>query len=64
MSETNPFNPSKPSKIWLACMVLIAIISLVCTHYADKKYYEKHPINPVVPTEIVDSVHNAARAAR
>ena len=59
MSETNSFKLSKASKIWILVIVLVAVIGLVFTFCADKKYYKENPVVPQVPTEIVDSVHNA-----
>lgn len=59
MDESNRFKLSKGSKIWIISMLIIAAIGLVCTYCADKKYEKDHPIVPQVPTEIVDSVHNA-----
>lgn len=59
MDESNRFKLSKGSKIWLISMLIIIVIGLICTYCADKRYEKDHPIVPQVPTEIVDSVHNA-----
>ena len=57
--DDNSFKLSKASKLWLAFIGLVIVIGLICTYCADQHYKKTHPTTPVVPTEIVDSVHNA-----